>query len=316
MTAIQGEESVALTPERSASGVQRLLVYLLALAAVVGVLVLVLLIVDVDPIAAWRSMWNSTFGTKRNFGETLVRATPLLLVAVTLVPSLRAGLYNLGAPGQLASGALVATYLALHLGDVPGIVSVLVCGISAGVVGALVGAIPGWFKARFEVNEIISTIAVNFIVLSVLGWLLNGPFKGGYANLPQSEQVPPNATLPVILSDTRAHVGLFLALAFVVILWAMDRSRIGYRLRLFSANAHLARQAGIGRQRYIIGLMALGGMGAGLAGWMQVVVIDQRLYPTVAEPVGYAGLFVALLGGLNPFGCIAAAFGLGALLRR
>lgn len=314
MTLVQEDERLEPAVLSPSARPKRLIVLLLTVGAVVGVLVIILLAVGVDPLAAWQSVWDSTFGTKRNFGETLVRATPLLLVSVTLIPSLRAGLYNLGAPGQLAAGALVATFLALHLGSAPGAVSIVVCGLAAAAAGALVALVPALLKAYFDVNEIISTIAVNFIVLSVLGWLLNGPFKGGYANLPQSDAVPANANLPVILSDTRAHVGLLLALAFVPMLWALDKSRIGYRLRLFSANPHLARQAAISRRRYIIGLMMLGGVGAGLSGWMQVVVIDQRLYPTVADPVGYAGLFVALLGGLNPFGCIVAAFGLGALL--
>lgn len=314
MTAVQDDVVESATQPTHPRRLRRLLALVAAVVLVVGGLVVVLLSVGVDPLAVFASMWYSTFGTKRNFGETLVRATPLLLVALTLIPSLRAGLYNLGAPGQLAGGALVATYLALHLGQVPSVVSLVICALAAAVVGALIAAFPGWLKASLNVNEIITTLAMNFIILSVLGWLLNGPFKGGYANLPQSDLVPANAALPVILSGTRAHVGLLLALAFVPLLFALDRSRTGYRLRLFSANPHLARQASVSRTRYIVGLMALGGVGAGLSGWMQVMVIDHRLYTTVAAPVGFAGLFVALLGGLNPFGCIVAAFGLGALL--
>lgn len=283
-------------------------------AAVIAVLIVVLLSVGADPALVFESMWYSTFGSTRNFAETLVRATPLLLVAITLIPSLRAGLYNLGAPGQLAAGALAATYAALHLDHAPRLVTLVICALAAAVAGALVAALPGWLKASFKVNEIISTLAMNYIILSILGWLLNGPFKGGYANLPQSDPIPANATLPVLLPDTRAHVGLLLALAFVPMLWALDRSRIGYRLRLFGANPHLARQASVSRTRHIVGLMALGGIGAGLSGWMQVVVMDQRLYTSVSDPVGYAGLFVALLGGLSALGCVAAAFGLGALL--
>ena len=286
------------------------------ISAAVGILLLVVVLeaVSVDPILAWNSMLNSTFGTSRNFGETLVRATPLLLVALTLIPSLRAGLYNIGAPGQLAAGGFVATALALQLGDQPRVVSLVVCGVAAAGAGALVAAIPGYLKAQFGVNEIITTLAMNFIVISAIGWLLNGPFKGGYANLPQSDLVPENAALPVLIPDTRAHYGLLIALAFVPLLWALDRSRTGYRLRVFGAHTQLTRQAQISRRRYLIGLMAFGGVGAGLSGWMQVVTIDHRLYTTVADPIGYAGLFVALLGGLTWFGCIIAAFLLGALL--
>jgi ABC-type uncharacterized transport system permease subunit len=151
-------------------------------------------------------------------------------------------------------------------------------------------------------------------MISVISWLLNGPFKGNYANLPQSDLVPDNSALPILIPDTRAHYGLLIALAFVPVLWALDRSRTGYRLRVFGANPQLARQAQISRRRYLVGLMAFGGVGAGLSGWMQVVTIDRQLYPTVADPVGYAGLFVALLGGLTAIGAVVAAFALGALL--
>lgn len=294
--------------------VRRALGLLASVVLIVLVLVAVLAAVGVDPLAAWSSVWTSTFGTTRNLGETLIRTVPLLLIALTLVPSLRAGLYNIGAPGQMAAGGLAATWTALHLADQPRVVSLLACGVAAAVAGGLVAAVPGWLKARFGVNEIISSLAMNFIVTSVLGWLLNGPFKGGYANLPQSDEVPANAALPTLIPDTRAHVGLLVALALVPLLFALDRSRTGYRLRVFGANPQLARQAKISRGRYLVGLLVLGGVGAGLAGWMQVVNIDQRLYPTVSDPVGYAGLFVALLGGLNAFGIIVAAFALGALL--
>ncbi|GAA1143147.1 ABC transporter permease [Nocardioides aquiterrae] len=305
-------ESVASVEGPGFAG--RLLTLAVTIGACILVLVAVLEAVDVDPVLAWNSIWNSTFGSTRNFSETLVRATPLLLVALTLVPSLRAGLYNIGAPGQLAAGALAATWLALHLGGQPQAVSLVVCGVSAAATGAIVAAIPGWLKAQFGVNEIITTLAMNFIVISVIGWLLNGPFKGNYANLPQSDLVPDNSTLPILIPGTRAHYGILIALAFVPLLWALDRSVVGYRLRVFGANQQLTRQAHISRRRYLIGLMAFGGVGAGLSGWMQVVTIDRQLYPTVADPVGYAGLFVALLGGLTAVGSVVAAFILGALL--
>jgi len=308
-----GSPDAPSAPKRSGL-LRRALIFAATVGACALVLIAVLEAVHVDPVLAWNSIWNSTFGSSRNFGETLVRATPLLLVALTLIPSLRAGLYNIGAPGQLAGGALVATWLALHLGGQPQAVSLIVCGVSAAAAGALLAASPGWLKAQFGVNEIITTLAMNFIMISVIGWLLNGPFKGNYANLPQSDLVPDNSTLPVLIPGTRAHYGILIALAFVPLLWALDRSVVGYRLRVFGANQQLTRQAQISRRRYLIGLMAFGGVGAGLSGWMQVVTIDRQLYPTVADPVGYAGLFVALLGGLTAVGSVIAAFVLGALL--
>ena len=155
---------------------------------------------------------------------------------------------------------------------------------------------------------------MNFIVVAVLGYLLNGPLQSDFANLPQSPSLPRNSALPLLIPGTRAHVGLLVALAFVPALLALDRSLIGYRLRLFSVNPTLAKRASVDPKTYVTWLITFGGAGAGFAGWMQVAAIDHRLYPTVASPIGYAGLFVALLGALHPLGSVVAALLLGALL--
>jgi len=289
-----------------------------AAAAVAGVLALIwglLLLVDVDPGAAAKAMWLGTFGSTRTFGETLVRATPLLLIAVALVPSLKAGIYNIGAPGQMGAGGLAATLVALNMAEASSWLVVPLCAICGCAAGMATAFVPGFLKARWQVSEIVSSLAINFIVVAVLGYLLNGPMQSGFANLPQSEPLPPSSALPTVIPHTRAHIGLLLGLFLVPVLAAVGRSRLGYRLRLFGANATLATQAGLDPARYVIWLVTIGGAGAGLAGWIQVAAIDHRLYPGIAEPVGYAGLFVALLGGLHPLGIVVVAFLLGVLLQ-
>lgn len=289
-------------------------------AALTSIFVAVALIVGlftavgVDPLVAANVMWKSTFGSLRTFGEGLIRATPLLMIAATLLPSLRAGLYNIGAPGQLGAGALATTLVALGLPSASSWIVVPLCAIAAFVAGGATAFVPGLLKAHWRVNEIVSTLAMNFIVVALLGYLLNGPLQSDFANLPQSPSLPRNSALPLLIPGTRAHIGLLVALAFIPALLALDRSLIGYRLRLFSINPTLAKRASVDPKAYITWLITFGGAGAGLAGWMQVAAIDHRLYPTVASPIGYAGLFVALLGALHPLGSVVAAFFLGALL--
>ena len=208
---------------------------------IVGLVVVLLLAVGVRPSDAGVALWRASFGTPRSFGEVLVRATPLLLVAICLIPSLRAGLYNIGAPGQLSAGALVSTLIALHAPGLSGPLLVSACALGGLLGGAALAFIPGLLKARWNANEIISTLAFNFIMLSVLGYLLNGPMQSNFANLPQSDSLPTNSSLPIVISGTRAHIGLVIALASAVMLWAVDRSRVGYRLRIFGANPALAR---------------------------------------------------------------------------
>jgi general nucleoside transport system permease protein len=283
---------------------------LIALALITGLFETV----GVDPILAASVVWKATFGSLRTFGEGLVRATPLLMISATLLPSLRAGLYNIGAPGQLGAGALATTLVALNLPSASSWIVVPLSAIAAFLAGGATAFVPGLLKANWRVNEIVSTLAMNFIVIAVLGYLLNGPLQSDFANLPQSPSLPRNSALPLLIPGTRAHIGLLVALAFVPALLALDRSLIGYRLRLFSVNPTLAMRASVDPKAYITWLITFGGAGAGLAGWMQVAAIDHRLYPTVASPIGYAGLFVALLGALHPLGSVAAALLLGALL--
>lgn len=283
---------------------------LIALALIVGLFEAV----GVDPFVAASVMWKSTFGSLRTFGEGLIRSTPLLMISATLLPSLRTGLYNIGAPGQLGAGALATTLVALSLPSASSWVVVPLCAIAAFLAGGAVAFIPGLLKAHWRVNEIVSTLAMNFIVVALLGYLLNGPLQSDFANLPQSPSLPRNSALSLLIPGTRAHIGLLVALAFIPALLALDRSLIGYRLRLFSINPILAKRASVDPKAYVTWLITFGGTGAGLAGWMQVAAIDHRLYPTVASPIGYGGLFVALLGALHPLGSVVAAFFLGALL--
>lgn len=291
---------------------------IVTVAAVITIVLIIiyglLIMVGSEPALAAYAIWRATFGSLRSFGETLIRAIPLLVVAATLAPSLRAGVYNIGAPGQMDMGALAATVVALALPGASGWFVVPACAVAAAAAGAATGLIPGLLKSRLNINEIVPTLAFNFIAASFLGYLLNGPMQSDFANLPQSRALPASSGLLVILPGTRVHIGLLVSLAAVAILLAIDRSLIGYRLRLFGANVALARRANVNPARYTVWLFLVAGVGAGLAGWMQVTAIDHRLYPTLSAPVGYAGLFVALLGGLRPIGITVASFLLGVLL--
>ena len=287
----------------------------LALLAALAVTLVLLKLGNADPVQAASALWRGSVGTRRTFGESLIRATPLLIIAIGLVPSLRAGLFNIGAPGQIGLGALAATLVSLWLADTPPWMLIPLAAIAAALGGALAALVPAVLRARWQINEIITTLAFNFLVLYLLSWLLNGPIQGDYANLPQSDPLPPNSKLPILIPGTRAHTGLIVALLAVPLLWAFDRSRAGYRLRLFGGNRRLAAQAGVSEVRLLVLVMCIGGAAAGLAGWMQVSAVDHRLYPTVAAPIGYTGFFTALLGGLHPLGILVAALLLGILVK-
>jgi simple sugar transport system permease protein len=283
-------------------------------AAVVVVGGILVAAAGANPFEVARGIWTGAFGSKPAFGETLLRFAPILIIAVGLVPSLRAGLYNIGAPGQISMGALGATLVALYLSDLPSPLLITLAAVAAAAFGALAALIPGVLQARLQINEVLTTLAFNFIVLYFLQFLLNSPLQGDDANLPQSDALPPQASLPNLIPDTRAHIGILVALVAVVALAMFARTPSGYRWYLFGENRALARQAGVSEPRLVVNVMCVAGAAAGLAGWMQVSGVDIRLYPEVAESIGYAGLFAALLGGLRALPIALSALFFGALL--
>jgi general nucleoside transport system permease protein len=269
----------------------------------------------VDPITGFRALAEGSFGSVPVLGETLIRATPIALVALGLIASLRAGLFNIGSPGQIGVGALLATLVSLQTQAMPGpLVWVLAAG--AGMVGGALWALgPALLKAYLGTNEILTTLVFNFFAIYLLDYLFSGPLQGDAANLAQSDPITQAAQLPVIIPDTRAHLAILLPLIVTVIAIVYLRSAAGFRLELFGSNRQLARHGGVSERRVIVSTMLVSGAAAGIAGWVQVAGVDHRLYATVADPIGYFGFFAAILGLMLPLLVLLTAVGLGALLQ-
>ena len=288
-----------------------------AIAAVAIVLLLaigLLLLGRSDPLVVVPVMAKGIVGSKSAIAETFLRFTPLVIVALGLIPSLQVNLFNVGAPGQIAMGGLFATLVALHV-PAPAVVVLPLCAVAACAGGALAAFVPALLRARQNVNEILSTLVFNFLILLFLRYLLTGPMQGLRANLPQSDSFPESAVIPIMIEGTRAHFGILLVAVVLVVAMLLHAGRFGYRLKLLGASPSLAQQAGIDERRTIVGTMCLAGAAAGIAGWLQVAGVDHRLYASIADPIGYTGLFAALVGGLNPLGVVAASLGFAALLR-
>ncbi len=294
-----------------------LIAVLLALA--VGAVVLVAL--GKNPFEAYGAMIDGAFGGDRNLFRTLTRATPLLLVAIGICIAFRGGMINIGAEGQLFIGAVTAT--AFSLGFVETLpapllaVLTLVVGFLA---GALWGAVPGVLKARFDVNEILSTVMMNEISKQVLLFLLSGPMIDPEqvalgTRVPQSAQLPEQVWMGRLAPPSQIHVGLFIALAagavVYVLLW---RTTLGYRIRAVGQNRDAARYAGISVPRYLALSLILSGGLAGLAGAVEVTGVTHRMVEGFAVGYGFSGIVVALFGRLHPIGAVPSAILFGALL--
>lgn len=286
------------------------------LAIVFSILIgsIVIGMVGVNPIYAYRHLWYGAFGTINNVAETLVKTTPILIAGIGLSISFRTNLTNIGAEGQMILGAIAATLVAFRLPGLPTVLAVMLTVLAGFAGGALYGAFPGYLKAKFGTSEIISTIMLNYIAVSFLGFLLDGPMKepGGY--FPQTALVPVNTELFRFIAGTRLHVGFIIALLLIPAYYIlMFRLPIGFKIRAVGLNPNAARYAGMKVKKYIVLAMALSGGLAGIAGMSEIFGIHHRLYNGFTAGYGFDAVAIALLGGLHPIGVPLAALFFGAL---
>ena len=289
-------------------------------AAAVGlglaILIIGLQLAGFDPITSLGALWAGSFGSRDAFtSATLVRAVPLILVGLGIAIAFRGGALNIGAEGQFYAGAIAATWVGLQLGSAPPPAAVALLIISAAVAGLLWVVIPVWLKLRFGVLEVISTLLLNFIAISLVSLMVQGPLQEPDRIYPQSEAIPDAARLPLLLPGSRLHAGLVIALITGVILWyVFARTLWGFRLRAVGLAPKAAEVSGrIDSQRMAAVALLISGGIAGLAGGVEVSGVSYALFQNLSPGYGFTGIAVALLGGLHPVGVILAGVLFGAL---
>jgi len=304
-----------LTPSRLLTAVTILLS--LGLALVVGGILLKA--VGADPIKAYRAMLLGALGSKYSLSETLVKAIPLMLCGLAVSVAFRMRFWNIGAEGQLAMGGIAAAGVALFLPPrLPGIPSWLLLAtiVAAGfAAGALWGLVPALLKAYIGVNEIITSLMLNYIAILLVEYLFYGPWKDpkGYG-FPGTAEFPAAAWLPR-LPGTRVHLGLIFALLAAIFIWlVLARTKWGYEIRVIGENPRAASYAGISIVRNIVLIMCLSGGLAGLAGAAEVTAIAHRLTKGLTVGYGFTAIIVAWLAQLNPWAVLIVSFLLAALL--
>ena len=278
----------------------------LALILLLGALAIVA--AGASPLLVTRAFVVGVAGDLNSVGETLVKATPLLLAGLGVAIAFRARVWNIGAEGQIYMGGLAAAVISLALRDLPGPVLVaLVLGASF-LAGGLWGALAAGIKVRFGVNEIISTLMLNYVAFYLVSYLLHGPLKGARSFYPESAEIPEAARWPAILPGSRLHAGILLGLILALgIHLLISRTTVGFRIRAVGDNSEAARLAGIPVSRYVVVCLLLSGGMAGLAGLAEVAGIHHRLIEKMSPGYGYTAIMVALLGRLHPGGIVAAA---------
>jgi simple sugar transport system permease protein len=259
---------------------------------------------------------HSAFGSLYDIGMTLFYSTPLIFTGLSVAFAFQAGLFNIGAEGQLAFGALAAAAVGLYFPQVPGFVAPIFGGIAAIAGGALWGAIPGWLRAKRGSHEVINTIMMNFIAAGLTSWVTLYVMKNTESQNPETAAVGPSYMIPSLTFFDEAPVNfalilaLFTAFAVWFFLW---KTPLGYEIRAVGQNEMAARAAGIQSSKVRILSMTIAGALAGLVGVSEVLGHAGRFKIGFSPGYGFMGIAVALLGRNRPFGVVLSALLFGAL---
>lgn len=265
---------------------------------------------------ALSALWRGAFGSWSVIGSgTLVRATPLLFAGLAVAIAFRAGILNIGAEGQLLMGACAATAVSVALPPSAGAAGLILALMAGIVAGGMWAAIPAVLRLRFGVLEVISTIMLNVVALNVTGLLVRGPLQEPTHTFPQSSLIERALRLPHLMSGSRLHAGVVLALFTAIgLAWFLRATAPGYRLRMTGANPAAAASAGrIDVGRVTLTAFILSGALAGLGGAVEVTGVTYALYENLSPGYGYTAIAVALLARLNPASAIGSAVVFGAL---
>jgi simple sugar transport system permease protein len=267
----------------------------LTIGAALAVGAVALVALGVNPLAAYGTMFVGTLTSTFGVTETLVKAVPLVLTGLAVYVPLKAGLWNIGAEGQLYVGAIVGTWVGLNV-DAGAVVLLPLALVGAGVAGALYGAVPGYLRARYGVNEIIVSLMLTFVGVRIASYLVRGPMRGGEGNFPVSAGLPDAAQLPTV-AGTSLHAGVLVTLALVgLVALFVSRSRTGFEVTFVGANADAARGMGMNTAWIYVLVFAVGGALAGLAGSMEIMGVQERLRPEFSPGYGFTAIPIALLG--------------------
>lgn len=290
----------------------------LALLASAVILALLFRLAGADPSQAFGALLKGAFGTRRAALETLVKATPLILTALAFAVGFHAKLWNIGAEGQLFAGAIMA-YWATTLftgAGLPWGVLLLAIGAMAFLGGALLGGLSGLLRARYQVNEIITTVMLNYLVSYLLSFLLlDGPWSEPNSVYQQTPRLDRSVWLPVVVTQSRLHAGFLMALGAALAVYILiTRTALGLEIRAIGGNPVTARLKGIKLGRTMVMAMLISGGLAGLAGLTEVFGVHHRLRADVSLGYGYTGIIVAMLGNNHPAGIVLAAVLFGALV--
>lgn len=318
-----GAEPAAVVPEPAAPvplagrlpAVARVLAgYIVPVALALAIGGAVVALTGGNPARALVALWQGAFGGAYQVSESVLRSIPLAFTGLAVAVAFRAGVWNIGAEGQLLMGALAAAALARAAEGWPAFLLAPLLPVAGMLAGAAWGGVAAFFKVRRNVPEVIATIMLNFLAIHFVAAMIHGPLIQRSRAYPESEALRDALMLPRLLPPTRLHAGLFLAIiaAALVGVW-LFRTAHGYRLRATGQNPRAAEAAGFSVPAIIGQAFWISGALAGLGGAVELMGVTRSLSGSFSPGWGYTAIAVALLGGLQPAGVLAAALLFGAL---
>ncbi|MBC8259284.1 MAG: ABC transporter permease [SAR324 cluster bacterium] len=268
------------------------------------------LVVGIDPQSAYKIVGEEIFLTKYGWQDLLVKMTPLLFTGLAVALAAQMRQWNIGAEGQFHMGTFAMTWVVLHFdGQLPGGVLIVFMIIMAMIGGGLWGSIPGYLKANFGVNEIITSLLLNYVAAAWIDHLLFGAWRDPDSNnFPITKEFSEAAQLPAF-GNTSIHAGLIIAFILIaVVAWILMKTKLGFQIRLTGDNPDAARYSGVSIKTLTILVFAASGAIAGLAGFSEVSGIHYRLQQNISIGYGYTGIIVAWLARNHPLGVVLSAF--------
>ena len=267
---------------------------------------ILILIAGANPIVSYTELFIGAFGSKNALAETLARATPLILTGLAAAIAFKAKFWNIGAEGQLYVGALAVTFFGTGMLQLPTILMIPFLFIVGALAGGLLLLPLVLLRNYYRVDEVVTTLLTNFIVVLLVGYLLEGPMKDPMAlGWPQGKSVIDEGVLPQIVSRTRLHLGFIIAIGTALITWLIiSRTILGYKIKAVGINPAASHHAGVPVIKTIIIVALFSGGMAGMAGVTETAGLKGYLTLDLSPGFGYAGIAVAMLAGLHPIGVI------------
>ncbi|UBF24281.1 ABC transporter permease [Kovacikia minuta CCNUW1] len=271
-------------------------------------------IAGVSPLKAYSVLFSEALANYYGFGNTLTKTAPLLLTSLGVLVALKAGQFNIGGEGQIYMGGLGSAVVGLYLHGLPSLIHIPLALLGGFLFGGLWGLIPGYLKAIRGVNEVITTLLLNYIAQNLVSYIVSNPLKEPGAPTPFSPLIDPAAQLPIILPQTQTHAGIILGLVATVILWVVfAHTPLGYQIETVGQNPIAARYAGISVERTIMLVMVLAGGLAGWAGSGEVMGLKYRLFENFSPGYGFDAIAIAFLSRGNLAGVALTSLFFGAL---